>query len=96
VQPYAADLEVTDVFPRSEHKELKVTLAEKTSTAGGGGGDGGGGGGDGSVKMSVEEDAMNGKVTWRVHLPPGFEQVLTATHRIEWPKGKEYTQKRGK
>jgi len=28
-----------------------------------------------------------------VHLPPGCEQALTSTHRIEWPKGQEYIQK---
>lgn len=88
VKHVAVDLEVTDVFPRSEHKELRVTLVEKTSE--------GGDGGDrsaGAVEVSAEEDAANGKVTWRVHLPPGSEQALTATHRIEWPKGKQYTQK---
>ena len=95
VKNVAVDLEVTDVFPRSEHKELKVTLAEKTTTAAAGGA-GGGDGEGGAVEVSAEEDAANGKVTWKVHLPPGSEQTLTATHHIEWPKGKEYIQKRGR
>mmetsp|Transcript_26941 Transcript_26941/g.66031 ORF Transcript_26941/g.66031 Transcript_26941/m.66031 type:complete len:331 (+) Transcript_26941:2-994(+) len=92
VKLVAVDVEVTDVFPRSEHKELKVTLSEKTSEPGGSGG-GTGGAAVPGVTVSVVEDPVNGKVTWKVHLPPGAEQVLHATHRIEWPKGKEYVQR---
>ena len=80
----AVDLEVTDVFPRSEHKELRVSLVEKTAMQGEG---------DDAVRVTPLEDAAQGKVTWKVHLPPGSEQALVATHRIEWPKGKEYFQK---
>ena len=78
----AVDVQVTDVFPRSDHKELKVTLSDRTSQ-----------GGEGGTTVAAEEDAERGTVTWQVHLPPGTEQTLTATHRIEWPKGKEYVQR---
>jgi uncharacterized protein (TIGR02231 family) len=101
----AVDVEVSDVFPRSEHKELRVILVEKTTTAAAaaawaaagaeGAGPSGVGGGEGceSAMVSVRDDAADGRVTWRVHLPPGCEQALTSTHRIEWPKGQEYIQK---
>ena len=37
---------------------------------------------DGGVKVTAEEDVTNGKVTWKVHLPPGSEQALTAAPSV--------------
>jgi len=76
----AAQTEVTvrvqDSLPEATHKDLKVTLQEKTTA------------GSNGAKVSFKQaDAQ--QLEWEVTLPPGATQTLTAKFTIEWPKDKE-------